>query len=371
MISRKTVRRCWVAAIVGGIAAGPQARADRVEDPLDRPAVQTPRAARSVLLGATRAGGRLVAVGERGIIICSDDDGQTWSQARVPTSVSLTAVHFANPAHGWAVGHGGIILHSADRGDTWTRQLDGKRAAELVLRAAEARVRATPEDAASRRSLADAQRLVSDGPDKPFLDVHFTDVEHGFVVGAYGLIFRTVDGGKSWEPWMDRLDNPKGLHLNAIRTVHQVVYLAGEQGLLFRSTDGGKSFQRIETPYHGSYAIAASATGGDLVVGGLRGNAYWSGDQGRSFAKIDVPVPVSLSAAATLADHTIVFGNVAGDLLRSDDGGRSVRIASTRRMAPISALVQAADGSLLVAGMAGVVRLPTVPAAAPTQGDAR
>ena len=371
MTSRQLVCLCRVTAAAAAMSAAPAARAQRVEDPLDRPAVQTRRAAESVLLGVTRAGGRLVAVGERGIVVCSDDDGRTWSQARVPTSVSLTAVHFANPVHGWAVGHGGVVLHTKDRGETWTRQLDGNAAAALALRAAEARVRAAPNDAAARASLRDAQRLVSDGADKPFLDVHFANIEQGFVVGAYGLIFHTDDGGSTWQPWMDRLDNPKGLHLNAIRAVGKVVYLAGEQGLFFRSTDGGRSFQRVETPYSGSYAVAVISPDGDLVLGGLRGHAYWSRDQGRSFAQVDVRVPISFSAAAVLGDHRIVFGNVAGDLLQSGDGGRSMRVAAARRMAPIAALAAAADGSLIAVGMTGVVRLPTSAAPAATQGDAR
>ena len=371
MTSRRLVCSCRVALVVAGISAAPAARAQRVEDPLDRPAVQTRRAAQSVLLGVTRAGSRVVAVGERGIIVCSDDDGRTWSQARVPTSVSLTAVHFADPVRGWAVGHGGVVLHTKDRGDTWTRQLDGNAAAALALRAAEARVRAAPDDAAVRASLRDAQRLVNDGADKPFLDVHFADVDHGVIVGAYGLIFHTDDGGRTWQPWIDRLDNPKGLHLNAIRAVGDLVYLAGEQGLFFRSTDAGRSFQRVQTPYSGSYAVVAITAEGDLVLGGLRGNAYWSRDQGRSFARVDVPIPIAFSAVAVLADRSIVFGNVAGDLLRSVDGGQSMRPTSARRIAPIAALAAGADGSLIAVGMRGVVRLPMTAAAAMTQGDAR
>jgi photosystem II stability/assembly factor-like uncharacterized protein len=270
MTSRQLHRRCWVAAVVAGIFAAPAARAQRVEDSLDRPAVQTRRAAQSVLLGVTRAGSRLVAVGERGIIVCSDDDGRTWSQARVPTSVSLTAVHFPDTAHGWAVGHGGIVLRTADGGNTWTRQLDGRKAAELALDAAEARARAAPDAPAARRSLADAKRLVADGADKPFLDEYFENVKEGFVVGAYGLIFRTEDGGDSWQPWMDRLDNPKGLHLNDPRRAERRLPRR-RAGLLFRSADRGRRFERIETPYHGSYSVVAATGGRRLVLGGLRG----------------------------------------------------------------------------------------------------
>ncbi|HEY5719786.1 MAG TPA: hypothetical protein VIW02_05345, partial [Gammaproteobacteria bacterium] len=53
-----------------------------------------PLASRSLLLDADRAGERIVAVGERGHLLVSGDEGQSWSQRRVPTVAMLTAVHF-------------------------------------------------------------------------------------------------------------------------------------------------------------------------------------------------------------------------------------------------------------------------------------
>ena len=38
----------------------------------------------------------------------------------MPTSVTLTAVRFADAQHGWAVGHGGVILATQDGGEQWT-----------------------------------------------------------------------------------------------------------------------------------------------------------------------------------------------------------------------------------------------------------
>jgi hypothetical protein len=65
-----------------------------VQDSLERPAAVCRNAERSVLLDVARAGNRLVAVGERGIIIWPDDTGKSWHQAEVPASESLTAVDF-------------------------------------------------------------------------------------------------------------------------------------------------------------------------------------------------------------------------------------------------------------------------------------
>ncbi len=54
---------------------------------------------------STKAGNRLVAVGERGIVLLSDDAGLNWKQVDVPVSVTLTGVQFVSPMKGWAIGH--------------------------------------------------------------------------------------------------------------------------------------------------------------------------------------------------------------------------------------------------------------------------
>ena len=124
----------------------------------------------------------------------------------MPVSVTLTRVRFAGPKTGWAVGHFGTVLHTADGGETWQRQLDGTTAAKLALEAAQARAQAMPGSESGRKRLAEAEQLVKDGPDKPFLDLHFFDDRNGVIVGAFNLIFGTHDGGKTWLPLLDRLD---------------------------------------------------------------------------------------------------------------------------------------------------------------------
>ncbi|MBI5441630.1 MAG: glycosyl hydrolase [Deltaproteobacteria bacterium] len=333
-------------------------RAAPVADPLVRPALPTRESLKSVLLDVTKAGPRFVAVGERGIVVLSDDAGKTWRQARVPTAVSLTAVAFATPKQGWAVGHSGTVLHSDDGGETWTRQLDGVQAARLVLEAAQARASARPSDPAAQGLLAEARQLVQDGPDKPFLALHFESEREGWIAGAYGLFLHTEDGGKTWQSWMDRLDNPRGLHLYAIRVDGSNLYLAGEQGLFLRSSDRGASFRRLETPYKGTYFAIGSVPTGELVLLGLRGNAYWSGDQGKTFSKVDVPIPVSFSGVATLADGTLVFANQAGNLLASRDRGRTLKPLGTPPLPPLAALTPAGDGSVMTVGVGGAISLP-------------
>lgn len=314
---------------------------------LTQPAVITAKSAGAAMLAVARAGQRLVAVGERGIVLLSDDQGATWRQAPTPVQVSLTAVQFVNERSGWAVGHLGVVLHSADGGKSWSKQLDGIQAAELAVQAA-----TTPQE---RRA---ADHLRADGPDKPFLDLYFQDERSGYILGAYNLLYRTNDGGKSWQPWQARLPNPKSLHLYGMRAAGDALYVAGEQGSLFRSRDGGASFEALASPYKGSYFGLVAARGGELVVFGLRGTAYWSGDRGDSWQPIDTGTQQTLSAGVALADGRLALLSQGGDVLLSSDAGRTFTRQPNPQPTPAAALIQADDQHLIVAGLRGLKRQP-------------
>jgi len=313
---------------------------------LDQPALHSAKAPRSVLLALTRAGERLVAVGERGIILLSDDSGASWRQPQVPASVSLTAVQFVDAEQGWAVGHLGVVLHSADGGESWSKQLDGVQAAQLAL--------ASAEQGGDAKLLKAAEWLVADGPDKPFLDLYFSDRRHGYVVGAYGLILRTTDGGASWQSWMGQVENPQGLNLYAIRALGDELFLAGERGLLLRSSDGGQSFRALTSPYEGSFFGLLASRSGGLLAYGLRGNAWWSSDRGDTWRQLDTGVESALAAGLELSDGRLLLASQSGELLLSSDGGTHFEHRRTREGATVAAVAQAADGSLTSVGLGGL-----------------
>ena len=319
---------------------------------------------RAVLQAAVMAGTRTVAVGERGIVLLSDDLGAHWRQARgVPVSTTLTAVRFIDAKLGWAVGHGGVILHSRDGGETWVRQADGRVLARVALDAAQERLRSAPNDAAAARQLKSAQLLADDGPDKPLLDLHFIDARRGFVVGAYNLFFETTDGGATWISAMDRLENPKSLHLYAIRVQGAAVYIVGEQGLMLRSQDAGRSFQPLASPYNGSWFSLVATPDGALVAAGLRGNAYHSPDRGQTWSRIEGAAPVSFVSAVALADGAVLLSNQAGQLLTSRAGAPLSRL-DMPPLPPLSDVLPLPGGGLLAVGMAGAIRLPSAQATA-------
>lgn len=333
------------------------------DDPLIRPAHLTARGASAVLMAVTRAGAgnRLVAVGERGIILTSDDNGIHWKQARVPVSVLLTGVRFANANTGWAVGHSGVVLRTEDGGATWSKQLDGIAAAQIVMQDARKK---SASDPAAQRQLANAQRLVNDGADKPFFDLYVENDNVAIIVGAYGLMFRTEDAGMTWHSWQDHIANTKGAHLYAIQGAGNTLYLAGEQGAFFVSTNKGQSFSAIKTPYIGSYFGVAVTSEQNVVLFGLKGNSYQSVDGGKSWQASQVGVHAALNGATVLKSGAVVMVSQAGNVLRSTDGGRSFVPMPIPSPAPFVGLTEASDGSLILVGARGIIRVPASAAAA-------
>lgn len=266
--------------------------------------------------------------------------------------MTLTAVRFADAQHGAAVGHGGVVLTTADGGRSWTQRLDGRRAAALVLEAARA--------SGNALAVTQAERLVAEGPDKPFLDVLATDARRIQVVGAYGLAFATEDGGERWTPWMHRFDNPKGLHLYALRRRGDTVLLAGEQGLVLRSDDGGSTFRRLETPYRGSWFTAELPADDQVVLAGLRGNAWRSVDGGRNWSQLPSPTAATITSSLLSPEGELLLADQAGFVLKL--AGDRLEPVNKAPLAPVNALVRAEDRRLVALTLQGVAFVNATPA---------
>jgi photosystem II stability/assembly factor-like uncharacterized protein len=340
--------RFVVALLMSGAAlAAPPA------DPLQVPALPSRLAASSPLFAIAHAGTRLVAVGQRGHVLLSDDAGAHWRQAVVPVSVDLTAVHFASPQRGWAVGHDGVILHSADGGEHWSLQLDGRQAAQRIVDAYTPR--AGSGNVELDAVLTEAKRMLAQGPDLPWLDVWFDDERNGFAIGAFNLVFATGDGGATWTPASDRVENPKGYHLYALRGSGPGgdVYAAGELGLVLRLDRASQRFVALPTPYKGTF-FGIVAKPGLLLAFGLRGNAWRSTDGGHHWQQTPTGVDTGLTGGALLPDGAIALVSAGGQLLVSRDNAASFAPVAAEKTQPAFGLMPAGANSVALVGARGV-----------------
>ncbi len=344
------------------------------QDVLDTPALESPLAIKNLLNGVAVAGTRLICVGQRGHILYSDDQGKKWTQANVPVSSDLVAVSFPSPQKGWAVGHDGVVLHSANGGTSWVKQFDGRAAAQVMAsyhkgwkNCSSCHDRMAPPKQTPQGSeatlMADLKSFTEQGPDKPFLDVWFENETTGFIVGAFNLIFRTTDGGKTWEPLFDRTDNSKRFHLYSIRPVGQDLFISGEQGLVLKLDRKTGRFAAQKTPYNGSF-FGITGKPGSVVAFGLRGNVFRSSNGGGAWKKVETGVQAGLTGGTLTEDGKIVLVSQGGDVLVSSDDGVSFKPVKMDKPIVATSVAAINKDTLLIAGLRGV----QIQSLAPTSG---
>ncbi len=294
------------------------------QDPIDLPAFKIDSAQQSLLVGVTLAGKRLVAVGERGHILFSDNRGQSWTQAKVDSRMHLNAVTFVDTDTGWVVGEDEAILHTQDGGKSWQRQHDGRDAEQKG----------------------------------PLLDLHFKNNQEGFAIGVFNKLLRTADGGQNWQPWQDHIDNIDEWHLFGIAaTSADNLYIASEMGLMFRSQDGGKSFEAVQTDHDGSFhsILARPGDGGadQLVLFGVGGVLYTSTNNGESWNLIDTGIETGLAGGTWLDDGSALIVGADGVVLELDGNLQQVNRHAIDNGMPLSAVALVETQATFV-GLGGI-----------------
>ncbi|REG49203.1 photosystem II stability/assembly factor-like uncharacterized protein [Paraburkholderia sp. BL6669N2] len=276
-----------------------------------------------MLMGATRAGSRIVAVGEHGIVLLSDDDGKTWRQARrVPVSATLSAVSFADAKHGWAVGQWGAILATDDGGDTWA-----------------------------------AQRLDT-SVDQPLFSVLFTSAQDGIAVGLWSLMLQTHDGGKTWA--RTTLPKPPGGG-KADRNLYHVfadsahaLYIVSEQGMVLKSADAGANWAYLPTGGKGTLWSGVAMPDGRIVVGGLLGSLFESRDGGTTWAALNTGAHSSITDLVATGGGLVGVG-LDGLTFTQRVAGGPVDVAQRADRATLTAALIDARGKPMLFSQDGVL----------------
>lgn len=260
------------------------------------------------------------AVGDRGLILQTDDGGRTWRRALSPTAAPLGAVSFVDARRGWAVGGSlrpythesrGVVLATDNGGGDW--------------------------------------RVVCDSGAPRFRVLRMLDERTGLAAGdstptAPSGVWRTDDGGQSWRPlpgeaghdWLAGDFAPARLG-DALGVV------AGRRGVGARLAAGGATDTTAAVGLGGAYAVAlADARRGWLVGDG--GAVRQTLDGGASWEAPPAEPPQTLAegfswrAVACRGEKVWIAGSPGSIVLRSEDGGQSWESSPTGVSSPLTAM---------------------------------
>lgn len=228
---------------------------------------------------------RAFVVGYGGKLLETTDGGNNWQRHESGTDVALYSVDFVDEQHGFVCGQDGLILHTADGGKTWQKQESNAFFMEkdnvkqpLYLFAISAVdkdhawavgdrsiISSTSDGGKTWRGRKVAMEVdVSGGEslaaaDPILYDVKFLDLQNGWIVGEFGKILHTTDGGETWHEQEKTLMEGTGvfdvLDLPTLYGVHMIDaqrgVAAGIEGHIARTRDGGQTwrFDEVKVDY--------------------------------------------------------------------------------------------------------------------------
>lgn len=212
--------------------------------------------------------GSIVITGQKGLAIKSSDKGQTWQKLETGTKRDLLSVAFPTAQSGIAVGDFGTMIRTEDGGTTWSKV---ELPSNFQL----------PEEFAE---------IVQPG-DVLLYDVAFATPEQGWVVGEFGVIFTTADGGKTWL-----------MQESPVETTLFGVYFADTQNgwatgieqVMLRTSDGGQTWRELKVAGDnkgfvlGIYDVAVRGTVGWAI--GDSGLLLRTTDGGETWTQVELPI---------------------------------------------------------------------------------
>jgi photosystem II stability/assembly factor-like uncharacterized protein len=249
---------------------------------------------------------RLAAVGDRGLILVSDDAGRTWQTIPSPTSVNLYDVQF-NGQMGWIVG-GWIGKHTGSSYCVVLQTLDGGNQWQLL--STEGLPRLTGLQ-------LQGSRLICWGDYSP----------------QFGSsIFESLDGGLSWRSALTGIT-----HASAAAVSSEGRVLAVDR--LGRAAITGGAVHAITAAEIPVKSVGSTRLG--WIAAGDQGQLMLSSD-GRTWSNASLPISDNVqrlccwNSIAQYQDHLWVVGSPGSVVLHSADGGSSWSAFPTGQTLPLN-----------------------------------
>ena len=289
--------------------------------------VSPPTPAPPFLLSIASAGHTVVAVGDRGAMLRSIDDGAHFTPVPVPSRATLTRVIMRDGGTAYAVGFDATILRSTDGGAHWARVLNDERA------------------------------------DNPLFGLVTSASGAALAVGGFGHAY-TSPNGTEWQPG-HVLSEDDDFHLNAALNIDANKWLlVGEQALVMRSDDSGAHWRKLAVPVQGSLFGGVILSPQRWLIFGLRGHAAATDDAGAHWQVINTGTTAELLGGTALHDGRVLLVGNRGTVVLVDPSARTGRTLKHDGRENFADCLQLPDGSVLAAGESGLTKID-VPAPTP------
>jgi len=231
-------------------------------------------------------------VGDCGLALKTTDGGEGWQRVTIINKI-FKDIFFVGEK-GWIVGEMGLIFHTEDGGKSWKKQISNVGTSLMSL--------------------------------------YFLDVDKGITVGADGTMLRTEDGGVSWEvipfDWMSVLTEDlleRGyVSVNLYHTYfldENCGWIVGDYGTILNTRDGGKEWAVSHIGYFPALFSVSFKSDMEGFAVGQNGFCLKTGNGGKSWETFTVKTENSLYKIKMDNDLGVIVGD-KGTMFQTDDGGK-------------------------------------------------
>jgi len=229
-------------------------------------------------------------VGENGTVVRSGDGGATWKTVPIGTTKNLMKVFPIDDQNAVAVGADGTIIRTTDGGENWQNAKSPKFITLFDVNFLDKNTGWIAGEFATVLGTTDGGQtwnLLSGGNTAdftigPYFTINFTDPQHGLVAGLAGDVETSDDGGKTWKP--AKLPDSVGTYAVAIDPATKRIWAAGTGGRTFSQSAGGQWTEAQRATFNDLTDIALA--GNRVVMVGLNGTILLSDDAGEKWQAV-------------------------------------------------------------------------------------
>lgn len=262
--------------------------------------------------------------------------GDAWAPlSNSPDSITTGALAITDAGVLFAGTHGGGVYRSVDNGDTWlpvNEGLDNLNVGALGISADGTLFVGTYLGAVYRSTDTGATwEVVFDaGVDNPFVPSFAASSDNTLFSGTDAGVFRSRDGGDTWEAAISGLEN---LYVESLLLGNDDALFAGTDAGVFRSLDAGEHWMAVNIDSLKSRNVRAMAVNNlnTIFAGTHGGGVFRSLNYGDAWEPVNEGLTtLDVNALLILENGSMFAGTTGGGVFRRDAATDVARATETQ-----------------------------------------
>jgi len=223
----------------------------------------------------------------------SFDGGKNWNTLDV-TSDNITDSYFTSSSVGHVGCTNGSVFKTVDGGKTWSLKSSTNSSSSNINKMyfVDSNTgfisRGYMTEILKTTDAGETWKVIKSSSDEIYTFL-FLDSQTGFMAGEYGVIFKTTNGGSTWDWISPQNGRYGGADINGIFFIDSMTgFAVGLSGEIMKTTDGGKTWKGYAVTYNNIKQLKFIS---NTTAYGLVGNSFIkTTDGGNTWTNMGAPV---------------------------------------------------------------------------------